>query len=143
MVSNSVPLPPCLGSPLTLHLLPISTPSSRTLWQCYVTERQQIALLVSLLSGKGAEWAKAVHRADSDVVHSYPEFARQLKLMFAHPESEVETNNRLWHLRPGSQSVSHYAAKFRTLAFQAIWGKAALRTGFYEGLLPRIKDELA
>lgn len=81
--------------------------------------------------------------ADSDTAHSYLDSAHQLKLTFAHPESKVETGNCLWHLLQGVQSVSRYAAEFHTLVVHTTWGEATLCTGFYEGLAPRIKDEVA
>lgn len=40
----------------------------------YANDRQRIALMVSLLSVKAAEWATTVLHADSDIAHSYPEF---------------------------------------------------------------------
>ncbi|KAI2646182.1 Transposon Tf2-9 polyprotein [Labeo rohita] len=85
----------------------------------YPTDRSRIALLTSLLTGQAAEWA------------------------FQHPESEVEVDSRLYHLKQGGRSVSKYTTEFRTLAVQTTWSDAALRTAYYEGLSIRLKDELA
>ncbi|KAL0199329.1 hypothetical protein M9458_007869, partial [Cirrhinus mrigala] len=109
----------------------------------YPSDRSRIALLVSLLTGQAAEWAAAVLKADGIAAHSYPEFTTQLKTAFQHPESEVEVDSRLYHLRQGERSVSKYTMDFRTLAVQTKWSDAALRTAFYEGLSNRLKDELA
>ncbi|KAL0149444.1 hypothetical protein M9458_055232 [Cirrhinus mrigala] len=109
----------------------------------YPTDRSRIALLVSLLIGQAAEWATAVLKADGDSAHSYPAFTTQLRAAFQHPESEVEVDSRLYHLKQGERSVSRYTTKFRTLSVQTTWSDAALRTAYYEGLSIRLKDELA
>ncbi|KAL0157923.1 hypothetical protein M9458_045999, partial [Cirrhinus mrigala] len=109
----------------------------------YPSDRSRIALLVSLLTGQAAEWAAAVLKAAGIAARSYPEFTTQLKAAFQHPESEVEVDSRLYHLRQGERSVSKYTMDFRTLAVQTKWSDAALRTAFYEGLSNRLKDELA
>ncbi|KAL0181794.1 hypothetical protein M9458_024200, partial [Cirrhinus mrigala] len=109
----------------------------------YPSDRSRIALLISLLTGQAAEWAAAVLKADGIAAYSYPEFTTQLRAAFQHPESEVEVDSRLYHLRQGERSVSQYTTDFRTLAVQTQWSDAALRTAFYEGLSTRLKDELA
>ncbi|KAL0156998.1 hypothetical protein M9458_048244, partial [Cirrhinus mrigala] len=109
----------------------------------YPTDRSRIALLVSLLTRQAAEWAAAVLKANSDSAHSYPAFTTQLRAAFQHPESEVEVDSRLYHLRQGERSVSRYTTEFRTLSVQTTWSDAALRTAYYEGLSIRLKDELA
>ncbi|KAL0186621.1 hypothetical protein M9458_018291, partial [Cirrhinus mrigala] len=110
---------------------------------CYPTDHSRIALLTSLLTGQAAEWATAVLKADGDNAHSYPAFTTELRTVFQHPESEVEVDSRLYHLKQGSRSVSRYTTEFRTLAVQTTWSNAALRTAYYEGLSIRLKDELA
>ncbi|KAL0149639.1 hypothetical protein M9458_055166 [Cirrhinus mrigala] len=109
----------------------------------YPSDRSRIALLISLLTGQAAEWAAAVLKADGIAAYSYPEFTTQLRAAFQHPESEVEVDSRLYHLRQGERSVSQYTTDFHTLAVQTQWSDAALRTAFYEGLSTRLKDELA
>ncbi|KAL0154206.1 hypothetical protein M9458_050460, partial [Cirrhinus mrigala] len=109
----------------------------------YPTDRSRIALLTSLLAGQAAEWATAVLKADGDVAHSYPAFTSELRTVFQHPESEVEVDSRLYHLKQGSRSVSRYTTEFRTLSVQTTWSNSALRTAYYEGLSTRLKDELA
>ncbi|KAL0153240.1 hypothetical protein M9458_051463, partial [Cirrhinus mrigala] len=109
----------------------------------YPSDRSRIALLISLLTGQAAEWAAAVLKADGIAAYSYPEFTTQLRAAFQHPESKVEVDSRLYHLRQGERSVSQYTTDFRTLAVQTQWSDAALRTAFYEGLSTRLKDELA
>ncbi|KAL0190875.1 hypothetical protein M9458_013573, partial [Cirrhinus mrigala] len=81
----------------------------------YPTDRSRIALLISLLTGQAAEWATAVLKANGDSAHSYPAFTAQLKAAFQHPESEVEVDSRLYHLKQGERSVSRYTTEFRTL----------------------------
>ncbi|KAI2650825.1 Transposon Ty3-I Gag-Pol polyprotein [Labeo rohita] len=109
----------------------------------YPTDRSRIALLTSLLTGQAAEWATAVLKADGDIAHSYPAFTTELRTVFQHPESEVEVDSRLYHLKQGSRSVSRYTTEFRTLVVQTTWSNSALRTAYYEGLSTRLKDELA
>ncbi|KAL0185465.1 hypothetical protein M9458_021162, partial [Cirrhinus mrigala] len=109
----------------------------------YPTDRSRIALLTSLLTGQAAEWATAVLKADGDSAYSYPAFTAELRTAFQHPESEVEVDSRLYHLKQGGRSVSKYTTEFRTLAVQTTWSDAALRTAYYEGFSTRLKDELA
>ncbi|KAI2667775.1 Transposon Tf2-6 polyprotein [Labeo rohita] len=109
----------------------------------YPTDRSRIALLTSLLTGQAAEWATAVLKADGDIAHSYPVFTTELRTVFQHPESEVEVDSRLYHLKQGSCSVSRYTTEFRTLAVQTTWSNSALRTAYYEGVSTRLKDKLA
>ncbi|KAL0155996.1 hypothetical protein M9458_047242, partial [Cirrhinus mrigala] len=109
----------------------------------YPSDRSRIALLTSLLTGQAAEWATAVLKADGNVAHSYPAFTSELRTAFQHPESEVEVDSRLYHLKQGSRSVSRYTTEFRTLSVQTTWSNSALRTAYYEGLSTRLKDELA
>ncbi|KAL0180394.1 hypothetical protein M9458_025836, partial [Cirrhinus mrigala] len=109
----------------------------------YPSDRSRIALLTSLLTGQAAEWATAVLKADGDVAHSYPAFTSELRTVFQHPESEVEVDSRLYHLKQGSRSVSKYTTEFRTLSVQTTWSNSALRTAYYEGLSTRLRDELA
>ncbi|KAL0199668.1 hypothetical protein M9458_002855, partial [Cirrhinus mrigala] len=54
----------------------------------------------------GTEWAAAVLKADGIAAYSYPEFTTQLRAAFQHPESEVEVDSRLYHLRQGEHSIS-------------------------------------
>ncbi|KAL0190719.1 hypothetical protein M9458_013417, partial [Cirrhinus mrigala] len=89
------------------------------------------------------EWATAVLKANGDSAHSYPAFTAELRTAFQHPESEVEVDSRLYHLKKGGRSVSKYTTEFCTLAVQTTWSDAALRTAYYEGLSTRLKDELA
>ncbi|KAL0159296.1 hypothetical protein M9458_043021, partial [Cirrhinus mrigala] len=70
----------------------------------YPSDRSRIALLISLLTGQAAEWAAAVLKADRITAYSYPEFTTQLRAAFQHPESEVEVDSRLYHLRQGERS---------------------------------------
>jgi hypothetical protein len=42
-----------------------------------------------------------------------------------------------------NQHVSDYLVRFSGLALRCSWGELALRYRFYEGLPPRIKDELS
>ncbi|KAL0187880.1 hypothetical protein M9458_014979, partial [Cirrhinus mrigala] len=109
----------------------------------YPTDRSRIALLTSLLTGQAAEWATAVLRADGNSAHSYPAFTAELRTAFHHPESEVEVDSQLYHLKQGECSVSKYTTEFRTLTVQTTWSDAALHTAYYEGLSTRPKDELA
>ncbi|KAL0159827.1 hypothetical protein M9458_043552, partial [Cirrhinus mrigala] len=109
----------------------------------YPSDRSRIALLTSLLTGQAAEWATAVLKADGDVAHSYPAFTSELRTVFQHPESKVEVDSRLYHLKQGSRSVSKYTTEFRTLSVQTTWSNSALRTAYYEGLSTRLRDELA
>lgn len=88
--------------------------------------------------GQAAKWATAILLTDSDTAYSYP----QLWITFQYPDSKVEVDSYLFHLRQGDWPVSRYMAAFRMLAVLTMWSYAVLHNVFYEELASRLKDEL-
>lgn len=109
----------------------------------YSTDKSRIAFIISLLTGKAAQWATAIVENNSPVCHSYTEFTKEMRKIFDHPLKGKEASKRLLSLNQGSSSVSQYAIDFRILAAESGWDDTALQGVFMRGLTDRVKDELA
>ena len=109
----------------------------------YDNDRVKIAFVVSLLSGRAAQWATALWERDSRFNLSFDHFQAEMKKVFDHPVRGKEAANRLLSLRQGTRSVADYAIEFRILAAESGWDSLALQSMFSHGLGENIKDELA
>src|ERR1700721_3281810 len=71
-------------------------------------------------------------------------FVDELRTNFGPYDEIGDAESELTNLRiKDNQRISDYLVKFTSLAVRCPWGEAALRYRFYEGLPPRIKDELS
>lgn len=109
----------------------------------YSTDKSRIAFIISLLTGKAAQWATAVVENNSPVCRSYSEFTKEMRKIFDHPLKGKEASKRLLSLNQGSSSVSQYAIDFCILAAESGWDDTALQGVFMRGLTDGVKDELA
>lgn len=109
----------------------------------YNTDKSRIAFIISLLTGRAAQWATAVVENNSPACRSYVEFTEEMKKIFDHPLKGKEAATRLLSLKQGSSSVAQYAIDFRILAAESGWDNTALQGVFMKGLNDRVKDELA
>lgn len=109
----------------------------------YNTDKSRIAFLISLLTGRAAQWATAVVENNSPVGNSYASFSNEMRKIFDHPLKGKEAAKRLLSLNQGASSVAHYAIDFRILAAESGWDDIALQGAFMRGLTDRVKDELA
>ena len=109
----------------------------------YSSDRAKIAYIMSLLTGKAAQWAMALSNSNSPACHSLERFRQEMSRVFDHPVRGREASQRLLSLRQGSMSVAEYAVDFRILAAESGWNDPALQGMFFYGLSDRIKDELA
>ena len=88
--------------------------------------RERVSALVSCLSGKALEWAKAVWVEGDAVLDHVEEFTRRFRAVFAHPPEGRAVGERLFHLQQGTMSAQEIALDFRTLASGAGWNDRAL-----------------
>ncbi|XP_055015782.1 uncharacterized protein LOC129410863 [Boleophthalmus pectinirostris] len=109
----------------------------------YHTDKSRISFLISLLTGRAAQWATAVWESDSTLCQSCVNFTSEMRKIFDHPLKGKEAAKRLLSLSQGSSSVAQYAIDFRILAVESGWDDTALQGVFMRGLSERVKDELA
>ncbi|KAK3506493.1 hypothetical protein QTP70_002539 [Hemibagrus guttatus] len=109
----------------------------------YREDGTRCAFLLSLLTGKACEWASAVWDADPLIHSSFSYFAGMIREVFQYPAGGKDVSLQLMELRQGFDLVADYAIKFRTLAAQSGWNKAALWVVFRGGLNPALQTEQA
>lgn len=109
----------------------------------YPSEESKVAYVISLLTGRAAQWAVAQWGNKSHVCSSYQQFSAELREVFDPIKPHQEAAYQLTHLRQGNESVDDFAIRFRTLAAKSKWNQHALFDMFHQGLSDRIKDELA
>nr|CBN81752.1 Pol polyprotein [Dicentrarchus labrax] len=109
----------------------------------YSSDSAQVAFVISLLSGKAAQWATALWEKHSPICDSFQRFSEELRKVFDHPVQGKEAAKRLLNLRQGSGSVAEFSVEFRILAAESGWDEEALQTVFVHGLSEVMKDELA
>ncbi|KAK3542062.1 hypothetical protein QTP86_011364 [Hemibagrus guttatus] len=108
------------------------------LWQCevffshqpgmYHEEGIKCAFLLSLLSSRALEWASAVWDADPQVQSSFSYFTGMIREVFEHSAGGKDISVQLMELRQGSEAVTNYAIRFRTLAAQSGWNDVSHST---------------
>ncbi|KAJ0039438.1 hypothetical protein NL108_014181 [Boleophthalmus pectinirostris] len=99
----------------------------------YHTDKSRISFLISLLTGRAAQWATAVWESDSTLCQSYVNFTAEMRKIFDHPLKGKEAARRLLSLHQGSSSVAQYAIDFRILAVEWL-GRYGITRCFYEGV---------
>ncbi|XP_077953086.1 uncharacterized protein LOC144390462 [Gasterosteus aculeatus] len=109
----------------------------------YQTEKDRVDFVISLLTGRALDWATALWSAGAPELLSEQHFQAQFKEVFDHPITGKTTGDLLCEIRQGSQTVSDYALRFRTLAAGSGWSETALLTIYRRGLRPELQAELA
>uniref|UniRef100_A0A3B3DC44 Retrotransposon gag domain-containing protein n=1 Tax=Oryzias melastigma TaxID=30732 RepID=A0A3B3DC44_ORYME len=104
----------------------------------FPSERSKVAYVVSLLTGRAAQWGRNSH-----ICSSYQLFSAELREVFDPIKPHQEAAYQLTRLRQGNESVDDFAMWFRTLAGKSKWNDHALYDMFHQGHSDRIKDELA
>jgi hypothetical protein len=111
----------------------------------FKTESQKIAFAISFLGDKALEWALPHVNSDdgSTDFGTYKDFINSLKAAFDDPDAIATATRKLYELKQGNHSISHYHAEFSTLAGKLKnWEKPALLAQFKRGLNDDIKDAL-
>uniref|UniRef100_A0A3B3IGM8 Retrotransposon gag domain-containing protein n=1 Tax=Oryzias latipes TaxID=8090 RepID=A0A3B3IGM8_ORYLA len=109
----------------------------------FSSERSKVAYVISLLTGRAAQWATAEWARDSVICSSYRQFSKELKALFDPVKPHREAARQLTKIRQGTETADEYIIRFRTIACNSAWNEEALYDMFYEGLSERVKDELA
>ncbi|KAI2655557.1 Transposon Tf2-8 polyprotein [Labeo rohita] len=109
----------------------------------FLTESSKVAFLISLLSGKALQWAKAIWNVNNNIINSYEQFTSNFLLeVFSTTAGSLTTSDQLFRLRQGSSSVQEYTIEFRTLAASG-WNEVALLSAYRQGLHPDIRAAMA
>ncbi|KAI2666560.1 Transposon Tf2-11 polyprotein [Labeo rohita] len=109
----------------------------------FTSEDTKVAFLISLLTGKALQWAKAIWNADNPIIHSYEQFTNHFAKIFSTTTGELATSDQLFRLQQGTSSVNHYTLHFRTLAAASGWNEKALLGAYRQGLNPDLRAAMA
>lgn len=99
--------------------------------------------MVSLLSGRAAQWATAMWERNSHFTFTYQQFTNEIKKFLISPLRGKKFQCHLLSLHQATKSVAEYSIKFRILAAESGWDEVALQSVFTHGLSEIMKDELA
>ena len=101
---------------------------------------------LSYLKGTVLDWFEPSLTSGNDVswLSDYSKFVSELRIHFSpfDPEGEAKAELENLHMHD-NQRITKYLVEFNRLAARVQWGNAALRCQFYNGLPPRIKDEIS
>ncbi|KAI2655159.1 Retrotransposon-derived protein PEG10 [Labeo rohita] len=109
----------------------------------FTSEDTKVAFLISLLTGKALQWAKAIWNADNPIIHSYEQFTNHFAEVFSTTTGELATSDQLFRLQQGTSSVNHYTLHFCTLAAASGWNEKALLGAYRQGLNPDLRAAMA
>ena len=111
-------------------------------------DSKKVTFGLSYLRDLAQEWFEpgisGLTEEPPDWLDDWEAFVDELRTNFG-PYNEIgDAESELTNLRmKDNQRISDYLVKFTSLAVRCPWGDAALRYRFYEGLPPRMKDELS
>ncbi|KAL0204377.1 hypothetical protein M9458_002395, partial [Cirrhinus mrigala] len=111
--------------------------------QQFPSENAKVTFLISLLTGKALQWAKAIWNSDNPIINSYEQFTSHFSEDFSTATSTLTTSDQLFRLQQGTSSVNEYTLHFRTLAAASGWNEVALLGAYRQGLNPEIRAAMA
>ncbi|KAL0162309.1 hypothetical protein M9458_041705, partial [Cirrhinus mrigala] len=112
--------------------------------QQFPLENAKVAFLISLLTSKALQWAKAIWNSDNPIIHSYSLlFTSHFSEVFSTATGTLTTSDQLFRLQQGTSSVNDYTLHFRTLAAASGWNEIALLGAYRQGLNPEIHAAMA
>jgi len=114
----------------------------------YDDESRRVTFALSYLRDVAQEWFEPGISGLTDApppwLDDWEAFLDELRTNFGPYDEIGDAEHELTNLRMrDNQRVSDYLVRFSSLAVRCPWGDAALRFRFYDGLPPRIKDELS
>ncbi len=109
----------------------------------FPTERAKTAFIISLLHGKGLQWAETIWGQAGMVTQSLSGFTNHLRDVFGTSARDSTAGEQLYHLQQGNMPIHEYALKFRTLAAASGWDESPLLTTYRQGLEARLRLHLA
>ncbi|KAL0150361.1 hypothetical protein M9458_054363 [Cirrhinus mrigala] len=111
--------------------------------QLFPLENAKVAFLISLLTGKALQWAKAIWDSENPIIHSYEQFTTHFSKVFSTTTGPLSTSDQHFRLQQGTASVNDYTLHFRTLAVASGWNETALLGAYRQGLNPDIRTAMA
>ncbi|KAL0188441.1 hypothetical protein M9458_015540, partial [Cirrhinus mrigala] len=111
--------------------------------QQFPSENAKVAFLISLLTGKALQWAKAIWNSNNPIINSFEQFTSHFSEVFSTATSTLPTSDQLFRLQQGSSSVNKYTLHFRTLATASGWNEIVLLGTYRQGLNPEIRAAMA
>ncbi|KAL0150983.1 hypothetical protein M9458_053710 [Cirrhinus mrigala] len=111
--------------------------------QQFTSENAKVAFLISLLTGKALQWAKAIWNSDNPIIHSYEQFTSHFSEVFSTTTDHLSTSDQLFRLQQGNSMIHQYTLHFRTLAAASGWNETTLLGAYRQGLNPRICSAMA
>ncbi|KAL0173126.1 hypothetical protein M9458_033437, partial [Cirrhinus mrigala] len=100
----------------------------------FPSENAKVAFLISLLTGKALQWAKAIWNSDNPIIHSHEPFTSHFSEVFSTTTGTFTNSDQLFRLQQGTSSVNDYTLHFRTLAAASGWNETALLGAYRQGL---------
>ncbi|KAL0183498.1 hypothetical protein M9458_019194 [Cirrhinus mrigala] len=111
--------------------------------QQFPSENAKVAFLISLLTGKALQWAKAIWNSDNPIIHSYEQFTSHFSDVFSTTTGQLSTSDLLFRLQQGNSTINEYTLHFRTLATASGWNETTLLGAYRQGLNPQIRAAMA
>ncbi|KAL0151004.1 hypothetical protein M9458_053517 [Cirrhinus mrigala] len=108
--------------------------------QQFPSENTKVAFLISLLTGKALQWAKAIWNANNPIINSYEQFTSHFSEVFSTATGTLTTSDQLFRLQQGSSSANEYTLHFNTLAAASGWNEVG---AYRQGLNPDIRAAMA
>ncbi|KAL1268673.1 hypothetical protein QQF64_034036 [Cirrhinus molitorella] len=109
----------------------------------FTSENAKVAFLISLLTGKALQWAKAIWTNNNPIIHSFDQFVSHFSEVFSTATGPLTISDQLFRLQRGSSSIQDYTLHFRTLAAASGWDEVALLGAYRHGLNSNIKAAMA
>uniref|UniRef100_W5NN09 CCHC-type domain-containing protein n=1 Tax=Lepisosteus oculatus TaxID=7918 RepID=W5NN09_LEPOC len=109
---------------------------------CFPSDREKIAFMVSHFSGRALDWATSLLARNLPVTADVNRFSAAMQSIFGQLHSHHIAISRLSSLTKGSLSFQDYAMEFHLLASQVPWNEEALIHQFCQGLSSAFQDHL-
>ncbi|KAI2645263.1 Transposon Tf2-8 polyprotein [Labeo rohita] len=111
--------------------------------QQFPSDSAKVAFLISLLTGKALQWAKAIWNANNPIINSFEQFMTHFSEVFNTATDTLTTSDQLFRLQQGTSLVNDYTLRFRTLAAASGWNETALLGAYRQGLNLEIRASMA
>ncbi|KAL0146454.1 hypothetical protein M9458_058239, partial [Cirrhinus mrigala] len=111
--------------------------------QIFPSENAKVTFLISLLTGKALQWAKAIWNSENPIIHAYEQFTNHFSEVLSTTTNTLSISDQLFRLQQGTSSVNEYTLHFRTLAAASGLNETALLGAYRQGLNPDICAAMA
>jgi hypothetical protein len=110
--------------------------------RCYFDDTTRVGFVGTLLIGTATAWFAPILETSSPLLQDFNAFMAEFEVVFGDSDKARTSANKLCRLQQGTRSAIIYASKFRQLACNVNWGKAALIDQFRYGLCDDVQDLL-